>query len=185
MNYFTKQTLKRMAADTVWAFGAIAVLVILALTFQGCQPKTEGKPSTGVVYTQFDTWDQLGGPTQLLVSRYGQVDRNWIIKAYPEWRAELHRDGVVRWDPRFNCVHFSTHFVAWAQLRHYLESFHSGAQTAQSLALGVFAYRSNTRGGHALVEIVTQNGREFFEPQTGEFVVLTPEEIKSSWTRSL
>lgn len=158
---------------------------IVLLIFVACAPKADkGKATTGKVISQFGAMAAMSDWSPMVTKSYAEVDRGWLLRSYDLWRTEIHSLGVTKWDPRFNCVHFSQHFVAWLQLRYYLQTFHARGVTADGLAVGVFAYKREPDGsGHALLIVLTQNGREFFEPQTGQFVTLTPDEIKSSWAR--
>ena len=158
---------------------------IVLLAFAACAPTADkGKATTGNVLPQLRVMALTSDWSAMVTKSYAEVDRDWLLRSYDLWRSEIHSLGVTKWDPRFNCVHFSQHFVAWLQIRYYLQTFHTPGAPADGLAAGVFAYRRQADGtGHALLIVLTQNGREFFEPQTGKFVTLTPDEIKSSWAR--
>lgn len=110
---------------------------------------------------------------------YAEVNSQWLRQFYPRFRDELFRGGVVKWDSRFNCKHFTGLYVELAQARFYMESFHKHSD-ANTLALGqIWYHRDNGRGGHAIVVAFTERGRVYIEPQTGEEMKLSASEQAS------
>ncbi len=104
---------------------------------------------------------------------YAEVNSAWLPKFHEEFRRELHRLGIVRWNERFDCNRFTDLFIALAQARFYRETFHSDTP-ARALAMGPYWYvRDNGRGTHAVVQVLTERGRIFVDPQTGQEVQLT------------
>ena len=112
---------------------------------------------------------------------YAEVSSAWLRAYYDQFRAEIFRQGVTKWDQRFDCNHFATYYVALAQTKFYLANFQSRTP-AQTLALGTYWYQS-PRGPHAVVVALTDRGTLFIEPQTGAELQLTPEQRASAWLR--
>jgi hypothetical protein len=107
---------------------------------------------------------------------YAEVNSQWLRQYYQEFRSELHRLGVMEWDERFDCNRFTELYVGLAQARFFRETFHSRTP-ARALAIGPFWYvRDNGRGSHAVVQALTERGRIFIDPQSGEEVQLTTSE---------
>lgn len=139
---------------------------------------------TGKVYSAQEIQTFFASPVTLGKQQYAQVSRAWVEWFYADFRATLSAGqfGIVHWDGRFTCTSFTTKFVGDAQMRYFAQSFHSSI-SAPSIAVGEFWYQPGGNWqapGHALVVCVTENGREFFEPQTGKWVVLTPAEVQAS-----
>jgi hypothetical protein len=166
---------------TNWLYhGLFLALLATVLIVAGCRDRVLSRSSTDTVYAAVELDSGMKGD-----SHYAQVNREWLPVYWAEWRDELHRKhSVVQWDSRFDCNHFAVKFVADANVTFYLSNFHSRTQ-AQSLALAVVYYLpSGAVGAHALVQAHTQHGREFFEPQTGQFVQLSTDEVKSVFFRN-
>lgn len=152
----------------------IAVACSMAAVISGCAKSGPPAPSaTAVLLTSVDVAHQIDGafaPDAI----YAQVNSAWLKDFYPTFRAEIFRQGVVKWDDRFDCNHFAAYYVALAQTKFYLDAWRSGTP-AQSLAIAQFWYVS-PRGGHAIVVALTERGPVFIEPQTGEEVHLPPDQ---------
>ena len=139
-------------------------------------------PVTGRVLTRADVRQQtatlyFGDET------YAEVNSRWLERFYPEFRAELFRLGVVRWDARFDCNRFAEFYTSFAQARFYREMFQSRI-AAQALAMSPFWYvRADGKGAHAIVQALTERGRMFIDPQTGREVQLTPIESATAYYR--
>jgi|GEM_PF-2073154 hypothetical protein len=104
---------------------------------------------------------------------YAEVNSAWLPEFHEEFRRELHRLGIVRWNERFDCNRFVELFIALAQARFYRESFHSDTP-ARALAMGPYWYvRDGGQSAHAVVQVLTERGRIFVDPQSGEEVQLT------------
>lgn len=151
------------------------VLAALLLAVGGCAKNGPPAPSaTAVLLTSYDVSSAISGAFTPDVI-YSQVNSAWLKDFYPTFRAEIFRQGVVKWDDRFDCNHFASYYVALAQTQFYLAAWRSGTP-AQSLAIGQFWYVRKSGIGHALVVALTERGPVFIEPQTGAEVKLTPEE---------
>lgn len=160
--------------------GLLAVLLALAFAFTGCErrepaasvpparviPAAEVSAALGFAYT---------GDTG-----YAQVRSAQLPAIYDNFRSEIFRQGVTKWDERFDCNHFAAYYVALAQTRFYIDNFHAETH-AQSLAVGVFWYRPARGGAHAIVCAITERGAVFIEPQTGREITLTPAERASAF----
>jgi hypothetical protein len=109
---------------------------------------------------------------------YAEVNSAWLAGYYDSFRNSLFREGVVKWDVRFDCNHFADTYAALAQLRFFVESFQSRT-AAQTLAIGVVWYRPDKGGGHAINCALTERGLIYIEPQTGAEVTLSESEIAS------
>jgi hypothetical protein len=97
----------------------------------------------------------------------------------------LYNRGIFKWKPSFDCDNYAESF------RVYLQIIHSKAVSdslisaeRQSVAIGVVWYYKDGVGGHAINVYVTHdstnsNALRFFEPQTGEIIILTEPELNS------
>lgn len=131
--------------------------------------------TTGRVFTRADMQRQTS-TNHFGDAAYAEVNSAWLAKFHEEFRRELHRLGIVRWNDRFDCNRFAELFIALAQARFYRESFHSDT-SARALAMGPYWYvRDDGRGTHAVVQVLTERGRIFVDPQLGEEVKLTRNE---------
>ena len=152
-----------------------ATRVNSASTLQPVGLRSPVPPTTGRVFTKAEmhqrtTTHYFGDEV------YAEVNSQWLQQYYQEFRSELHRLGVLQWDERFDCNRFAELYVGLAQARFFRETFHSRS-AARALAIGPFWYvRDNGRGSHAVVQALTERGRVFIDPQTGEEVQLTTSE---------
>lgn len=103
---------------------------------------------------------------------YAPVNSKWLAGYYDEFRADLHRRGVVKWEGRFDCNKFATAYASGAQMRYFRDSFHSWAPT-QALAVGEIWFRPTPTTAHAVNIVLTERGPLVIEPQTGRELVLT------------
>ncbi|MCR6655395.1 MAG: hypothetical protein NVV63_06135 [Opitutus sp.] len=112
---------------------------------------------------------------------YAEVNSAWLREWYGTFRSELFRLGIVKWDDRFDCNRFADVYAGMAQAWFFRETFHSNIQ-AQALALGPFWYqRADGSGGHAVIQVLTERGRVFIDPQTGREVELSVHERMSAF----
>lgn len=160
-------------------------LGLLALAGAGCHTRSNGtefSPSvaTGRVLGKADV-RRLVPRVILGDESYAEVNSQWLPKFYPHFRAELFRLGIVRWDGNFDCNRFADLYTGVAQIVYFREAFHS-SMGAQALALGPFWYRRDDgRGTHAIVQVLTEQGLIFIDPQTGIQIELTPTERASAF----
>jgi hypothetical protein len=119
---------------------------------------------------------QLRPHAILAEENYAEVNANWLPQYYREFRNELFRLGITRWDERFDCNRFADLFTSLAQAHFFRAAFHSRTP-AKALALGPYWYiRADGSGAHAIVQAITQHGPVYLDPQTGEQVKLAPGE---------
>lgn len=116
---------------------------------------------------------------------YAVVRREWVEWYYKQFRDEIGKGqfGVIKWDKLFTCTAFTTRFVADAQLHFFRNAWHDTIQyRAESVAIGEFWFQPQPTGpGHAIAVCMTENGLEFFEPQTGQWVNITEEQRTRNW----
>lgn len=143
--------------------------------------------ATATVYTAADALAAAGGFGHVGSTHLAQVRADALPAMYSNFRAELFRLGVVKWDVRYDCNHFAAFFCALANAKFYAANFHS-ATPAQSLALAEYWYRPGAgAAGHAIVLALTDRGPLWLEPQTGallapgQLLTLTPAEIASRY----
>jgi len=102
---------------------------------------------------------------------------------YPEFKKWLTDNNIVKWDKAFDCDNYAE------SMRNFVQVIHINnantvieRQSLWSSAFGVIWYKRKT-GGHAInVQITIRSGKyviRYIEPQSGEEVQLTPEEIRS------
>lgn len=135
---------------------------------------------TGRVYTLAEVREMI--PTMYFGDdSYAEVNSAWLKLWYGEYRAQLDRVGVVRWDVRFDCNRFVDFYSGLAQAYFYRQTFHSRTP-ARALALGPIWYVRDMGGGrHALIQALTERGRIFIDPQNGREIDLTPTEKASAY----
>jgi hypothetical protein len=163
---------------------SVAFLLIIALAivslFTSCTERSQSKSSTGVVVDRSELSAHVGSAF-LPDTHYAVVSYDWIAQFHTQWKADLFRKGVTRWDERFDCNKFAASLAAAAQLEFYRENFHSDTK-AQALAIGEIWYFPNgsTLIGHAIVAAYTDRGLVFIEPQgDGSTMSLSDTEIRS------
>ena len=111
---------------------------------------------------------------------YAQVNAAWLKSYYDKFRASLFREGVVKWDARFDCNHFASFYVALAQVKFFTENFHGGTK-AQTLAIGECWFMQSPLAAHAVVMAITDAGVVYIEPQTGLQLGLSTTQISSRY----
>lgn len=163
------------------AFVILALAVTLIVS--SCSRPAERSPlATGKVVTAAELRNAFGYATTGDTA-YAVVSADALRAFYADFRAETFRQGVTKWDERFDCNHFAGYYVALAQTRYYLANFHTSTP-AQTLALGVLWYRPGARKkAHAIVQALTDRGIVSIEPQTGDEITLTPNEQASALLR--
>lgn len=112
---------------------------------------------------------------------YAQVNSQWVQKYWSQWRDATFARGLIRWNDWFDCNKFADLFVIDAQLAYAKR----GRKVAESLAVGVLHYRPSMVWGatadHAIVVFLTEKGRIYMDPQNGEIMNLTDQEIKNTY----
>lgn len=156
-------------------------LLTLSLALLATAHASQLKLATSTVLSASDVVRQAPGAT-IGDKSYAQVNSAALPAFYKAFRNDLHHKGVVRWDARFSCKHFAGLFVEMAQVRYYNEAWKTDGPAA--LAIGAVWYvRDNGRGPHAVVCALTERGRIYIEPQSGECVKLSETEERSVYFR--
>jgi hypothetical protein len=111
--------------------------------------------------------------------KYAEMQSSAVPALYENFRDMLSKQGLVKWDARYDCNHFAALYVALAQSQFAVATWSSETK-AQTLALAEIWYRP-TPGpyGHAIVGAFTERGLIFIEPQTGQELQLTAEQRKT------
>jgi hypothetical protein len=169
----------------------LAIILLLGATvlWSGCSSASlagsggearAAQPFTGKVFTSSEV--RAVAPGAILgETSYAEVNSAWLPQWYPLYRSKLFKIGIVRWDNRFDCNRFADFYSNLAQAFFALDEFHSSLP-AQGLALGPFWYaRDNGKGRHAVIQALTERGRLFIDPQTGEEMKLTAAETQSGY----
>lgn len=165
----------------------LAALLIIAI-FVGCSRK-DGEPQvfTGKELDRNAAISSVGYGVNLGKLAYAQVNRDWILWCYADYRKWIGSGqyGVMRWDDRSQCTFFASSFEVYVQMAYFRQAFHNGIKSPGA-AVGTIWYLTNPElgfnsPGHAVNMILTQNGIEYFEPQSGKFVILSAEQINSAY----
>ena len=121
-------------------------------------------------------------PVYVAKTTYNVVSRDWAATSYDTYRAYIAEGamGVVAWDDLTLCTWFATSYSVWAQKQTQAYGWYHSIPVPQ-IAVGVIWYTTRTGGGHAINVLYTERGREYFEPQNGQFVTLTEQEVASIW----
>lgn len=161
----------------IFRSGLSFVVIGAALFFSGCGKKESSPLASGTVVQNPAVETQLFG--FIGDGPYAVVKADALPGYYSAFRDQLFKEGVVKWDARFDCNHFASYYVAKAQTGYYLANFHSST-TAQTLALAEVWYRpGGGTKGHAIVAAQTDRGLLFIEPQTGGTLTLSAVERAS------
>jgi len=114
---------------------------------------------------------------------YAEVNSAALPKLYQDFREELFDHGILQRTDQYTCKHFAAFFAEIAQAKFYAENFR-GKTDARALAIGSIWYvRDHDGGPHAIVQILTERGRIYLEPQTGKEIALSPKEEASTYFR--
>jgi hypothetical protein len=139
-------------------------------------------PMTGRIFSNAELRALAPGAI-LGEDNYAEVNSAWLARWYPTFRAKLFKIGLTHWDRRFDCNRFADFYANLAQAWFALEMFHSDTP-AEALALGPVWYRrDDNRGSHAIIQALTERGRVFIDPQTGEEVQLSLNERRSCFVQ--
>ena len=140
---------------------------------QAVFPEDPAIPTTGRVLSRAEV--RAMDPRAVLGdSVYAEVNSNWLPSFHDYFCTTLYGDGILEWDAR-SASHFASYYVALAQARFYRKTFYN-FEKANAMAIGTVWYASTDGSGHALVVALTERGRIFIEPQSGNEVELTPAE---------
>lgn len=160
----------------------LAALALTVFLFAGCSKKEASPLASGTVVQN----PGLMLPGYVGDGPYAAVKADALASYYADFRAQLFKEGVTKWDERFDCNHFASYYIAKAQTQYYLANFHA-TTPAQTLALAEVWYRPGGAGkGHAvvaaLVDATPPTGPPalvFVEPQTGQRFQMTAAERQS------
>lgn len=168
MNLTSQQRTALSGLLKVLFFLSMVSLVWLILAQAACTKSADVPQATAKVYTSAEVRNAV--PFAICGDdSYAEVNSAWLKWYYEQFRAEIFKQGVTKWDDRFDCNHFANYYVALAQTKFYLANFHSWTK-ARSLAVGSYWYVSK-RGPHAVVFALTERGVIWIEPQSGkEFI---------------
>jgi hypothetical protein len=161
----------------------LPLCVLLLATFASAlSAAPKSRLSTGRVIHPADILQ--AAPGTLLGDRYyAEVDSTSLPKLYRAFRKELLEHGIVERSDRYTCKHFAALFAEMAQARFYKENVRTESQ-ARALAIGSIWYlRDDGQGPHAIVQVLTERGRVYLEPQTGEELQLSTKEEASAYFR--
>ena len=112
---------------------------------------------------------------------YAEVKRSYLLGSYYTYFKTFlfgnRNESPVVWSPKFDCDDFARLFCALIMLAH----FQGQGSAAEGVAVGEIHYfqKADPTKGHAIVCAYTDAGRIFIEPQTGEELKLTNEEIRT------
>jgi hypothetical protein len=148
------------------------VSVLLAVVVVSCVPKKDiaKNLSTGRELSRFELPGSHHGS-----DHYAEVRADALSELFDAYKGVLFEQGLVKWDERADCNVHAQLFVSVAQARFAAASWHSFSKT-QALALAEVWYVRADGRSHAIVRAKTERGLEWWEPQTGRVVQLTPAE---------
>lgn len=115
---------------------------------------------------------------------YNIPDKNWLLIEFQQsLKSFLDFFGLKKWEDQNNdCDDFAR---AAAYLAQILHSRTPGREKGTALAVGEFHYiKENPKGAHAINFAIVKNPDlklVFFEPQTGEELILTQAEKESCY----
>lgn len=125
--------------------------------------------------SSFPTWTHV----MCYDTTYARPTAAWLVdKFYPWWKVNRWNSNLDKWTRKNDCDNFARAYAVACQDAH--------AETEQgdeALAVGEFCYigSSHVKGSHAIICAFTDEGRIFIEPQTGQRLKLTPEEIQTCY----
>ncbi len=146
---------------------------------------------SGSVMQMADFNAQVGNLWPAADESYAVIRASALPAHYDWFRSQLSNLGLGRWDQKLDCDNFAHLFRDLTNARLYTDQWAGGSANAQSAAVAAYwfrIYRKTFLGGpipwgigHACNVLVTDEGVKFFEPQTGEILELSPQEIESRY----
>ena len=184
MSIYPNDPDRQRMVHIVWISAVVAVAcMVLIFGWTGCTQQQGKEPvSTGRVILAKDL------PGVKADTEYGEINSSWLKPFYGRWKADLFSKGIVKWDGRFDCNRFASHYQAAAQIEYFIDNFHSYTPGKAAAIAEVWyfpgGYRVATPStgpppAHAIVAAYTERGPIFIEPQTGRELALTPAEKAS------
>ena len=104
--------------------------------------------------------------------KYALPCKQWIQDFAHKWRKIAN---TKTWADKYDCDDFAMAFKLAVQEAHW----QSDQTTNDGLAVGIVHYHSDRGGGHAINWAVTEDGLIYIEPQTGEIICLSEQELRS------
>ena len=151
-----------------------ALFFIIAGCFGGCSKREQAMTTGAVVQAAELPLPGFKGDTA-----YAVVRSEALPALYANFRDVLNKQGLVKWDSRYDCNHFASLYISLAQASYTVAAWHSETK-AQTLALAEVWYLPNgPPAGHAIVAALTERGLVFIEPQTGREIQLTAAQRRS------
>lgn len=172
-----RRDLRRLALRGLCVASLVSLACLFLWLATGCG-RQEAPLTTGRVIPA----GALPQPTAIGDAAYAELRADALPLLYENFRALLSRQGLVRWDDRFDCNKFAALYVSLAQVDYAVEAWHSRS-AARSLALAPIWYTRDTGGRHAIVQAITEQGAVFIDPQNGRRLVLSDPEIRSIYFR--
>lgn len=121
--------------------------------------------------SQFPAWT----PVILSDATYAKPTVRWLREDFWPWFQKMRFNlGLNRWQRKSDCDDFARAYAQAASDCHAL----TGGSAEEGLAVGQFYYIGTThvKGPHAIIVAFTDEGRTYWEPQTGQRLALTPTE---------
>src|SRR5438309_1904439 len=106
-------------------FFLLAGLFAATAFMPSCSKTPEASPTSGQLIAPLALQVATGPGTFTGDAQYAAVSSEWMRSFYDEFRAEIFRKGVVKWDERFDCNHFAGYYVELTQTKFYLQNFNS------------------------------------------------------------
>jgi len=158
---------------------------LAALLSSGCvSPTNAAKVQTVAPFTDRVLYEvdlrKLGGRVVIGDEAYAEVNSTWLKEWHGDFRAQIFRLGVVRWNKRYDCNRFAEIYTGLAQIAYFRVAFHRQTP-AKALAIGPYWYVTRQGRSHAIVQAITERGRIFIDPQSGHEVELTGSEQRSAF----
>lgn len=155
----------------------LLIALAIALLVGACSKREQAMTTGAVVASAALPLQGFKGDTA-----YAVVRSDALPSFYQNFRDVLNKQGLVKWDSRYDCNHFASLYISLAQASYTVAAWHSETK-AQTMALAEVWYLPNgpPGGGHAIVAAVTDRGLVFIEPQTGQEIRLTLAQRQSAY----
>ncbi len=150
-------------------------------------PSTPVSITDGKVLSQYVVATSMPRGVAASQTSYTEVDSTKLAVYYQHflWAfGQLSGQNAPHWDPTLNCTAFAALYADLAKCEYYLRQFQPGvAGLGVEPAVGTVWYVKDgaAKAGHAIVEVLTEKGRLFVEPQSGAIVTLSATELASAW----
>jgi hypothetical protein len=123
------------------------------------------------IRSQFPSWVTV----IMADATYGKPTVAWVREHFWPWfQRQRFNLGLLKWERTNDCDNFARAFAQYASDCHALTPGLQG----EGLAVGEFYYIGTThvQGPHAIAVAITDEGKVYFEPQTGQRIALSPTE---------